>query len=164
MGAKKKPTGEWWCAPTRELGGSQLIRLRDESRDRAAPVEEFHDEPTRECPAGVLELLERERAGRNRNVVSSVRREVLGAVPVAQRLPLPGPITVDASELAIDQVIAALAEAEVSEPETPPARLPVQRDAPNARAVPKRGVGVRVVLCITVLGVIGAGVYASIGM
>src|SRR5688572_14738606 len=50
-----------WCSPTREVAGSQLIRLVEESRQEEAAVAMIHDEPTRKCPAATLELLERSR-------------------------------------------------------------------------------------------------------
>jgi hypothetical protein len=61
--ARSNPSGEW-TSPTREVRGSQLIRLLDESRQ----PEVVHDEPTRKVPATSLELLERSRSSQVRSL------------------------------------------------------------------------------------------------
>jgi hypothetical protein len=65
--ARSNPSGEW-TQPTREVRGSQLIKLLDESRQPV--VEVVHDEPTRKVPATSFELLERSR--RNSSQVRSL--------------------------------------------------------------------------------------------
>jgi hypothetical protein len=178
MAVRTHPTGEW-SPPTREIGGSQLIRLVDESRHREAAVEMIHDEPTRACPAAAQELLEHTR--RESQLVDLRSLGDPGSLAVAQEgaAPDPGPATLRSEPLA-EQATATPAEAATTETARLSTAATTQRIAPRARrdrkgvASPRLLLGVRVLvlLCLGVLvvlglgrlGVIDASVYLSLGL
>jgi hypothetical protein len=160
MAARTPPTGEW-CSPTREITGSQLIRLIDESRHREAVVEMIHDVPTRQCPAATLELLERTDCSTMLIDLRSLGEP--DALEIEQELdaPDPDPATLR-SEPEVEQEPATLTYAPMPERAMPPTAA--QSIATGAHRDRERVASVRLLLYLDVLLFLCVGVLACLGL
>ena len=160
--ARTKRTWEW-SPPTREITSSQLIRLIDESRHREAVVERGHDAPTRQCPAAVVERLERARCD---SMLVDLR--ALGdpdAPAIAEEVAAldPGLPTLR-SESEVEEETATLMYAPMTKNAMPPTAVSAQRIATGARRGRKRVASLRLLLCLGVLVFLCLGVLVFLGL
>lgn len=103
MGMRPDPTGEW-CVPTREVRGSQLIRLVQET---TATVEPVHDVPTRRAALAAPTLTPRVR--HDGSAIEEGEFSDSSAHTVAKEIEIPREARAPfASTCEVDEVIASI--------------------------------------------------------
>lgn len=114
---RSNPTGEW-CLPTRQVRGSQLIRLAEES---TAAVEPVHDVPTRKAALAAPTLTPRIR--RDCSPIEDGEFTDSSAHTIAKEIEIPREARAPfASMDEVDKVIASIEKSirEESRPHRPP--------------------------------------------
>lgn len=160
--AARTRTGEW-CSPTREITSSRLVRLIDESRHREAAVEMIHDAPTRQCPAAVVELLDRSRGNSMLVDLRALCDPDAPAITEDVAAPDPGLPTLR-SEPEVEEETATLMYVPMTKNALPPTAASAQSIATGARRGRKRVASVRLLLCLGALVFLCLGVLVLLGL